>query len=101
VGEDIADGEFLRSRAFEAPIFAGLPRDIATDLATLYERLAWEERLAAYECRERFYEVGSFRGTLTSDVLKKLNLFGYDLDQYSLDTVRMFYDDAVHAGYKI
>ncbi len=37
--------------------------------------------------------------TATSDVLKKLNLVGRDLHQYSLDTVRMFYDDAQNAGY--
>lgn len=39
--------------------------------------------------------------TVTSDILKKLNLIGYDLDAYSLDTVRMFYDDAVLAGYAL
>jgi transaldolase len=37
--------------------------------------------------------------TATSDVLKKLNLVGRDLRQYSLDTVRMFHDDAQKAGY--
>lgn len=39
--------------------------------------------------------------TVTPDILKKLNLIGYDLDDYSLDTVRMFYDDAVAAGYEL
>lgn len=39
--------------------------------------------------------------TVTSDILKKLSLIGYDLDAYSLDTVRMFYDDAVLAGYAL
>jgi transaldolase len=32
--------------------------------------------------------------TLTNDILQKLPLVGYDLDEYSLDTVKMFYDDA-------
>jgi transaldolase len=32
--------------------------------------------------------------TATSDILKKLDLFGKDLSEYSLDTVKMFYDDA-------
>jgi transaldolase len=32
--------------------------------------------------------------TLTNDILQKLSLVGYDLDEYSLDTVKMFYDDA-------
>jgi len=39
--------------------------------------------------------------TVTNDILKKLSFVGYDLERYSLDTVRMFYDDAVTAGFKI
>jgi transaldolase len=39
--------------------------------------------------------------TVTNDILKKLELIGYDLDNYSLDTVKMFYNDAVAAGFKI
>jgi transaldolase len=37
--------------------------------------------------------------TVTSDILKKLPLVGKDLDQYSQETVQMFRDDAVKAGY--
>ncbi len=37
--------------------------------------------------------------TVTNDVLKKLNLVGKDLHDYSLETVRMFRNDAVKAGY--
>ena len=39
--------------------------------------------------------------TVTNDILKKFSLVGYDLEQYSLDTVKMFYNDAVGAGYKL
>jgi transaldolase len=39
--------------------------------------------------------------TVTEDILKKLPLLGGKLDQVSLDTVRMFYNDAQAAGYKI
>ena len=39
--------------------------------------------------------------TVTNDILKKLSLVGYDLDNYSLDTVKMFYADAVAAGFKL
>lgn len=39
--------------------------------------------------------------TATNDILKKLSLVGYDLKDYSLDTVKMFYDDALSAGYTI
>jgi transaldolase len=37
--------------------------------------------------------------TVTHDVLKKLELVGKDLGKYSLETVKMFHDDAKHAGY--
>ena len=37
--------------------------------------------------------------TVTADILKKLPLVGKDLDQYSQETVQMFRDDAVKAGY--
>lgn len=39
--------------------------------------------------------------TVTPDIIKKLSLVGYDLDAYSLDTVKTFYKDAVEAGFKI
>lgn len=39
--------------------------------------------------------------TVTNDLLKKLELVGKDLDDYSLDTVKMFYVDAKAAGYRI
>jgi transaldolase len=39
--------------------------------------------------------------TATNDILKKLSLFGYDLNTYSLDTVKMFHEDAINAGYSI
>ncbi len=34
-------------------------------------------------------------------ILKKLSLLGYDLGDYSLDTVKMFRGDAVSAGYTL
>ena len=39
--------------------------------------------------------------TVTNDILNKLSLVGKDLETYSLDTVKMFYNDAQSAGYKI
>jgi transaldolase len=39
--------------------------------------------------------------TVANDILKKLSLVGYDLSEYSLDTVKMFYKDALAAKYKI
>ncbi|MDR2460389.1 MAG: transaldolase [Deltaproteobacteria bacterium] len=39
--------------------------------------------------------------TATNDILKKLDLVGKDLTEFSLDTVKMFKNDADAAGYKI
>lgn len=46
-------------------------------------------------------DIGCHVITVTNDILKKLSLVGYDLDTYSLDTVKMFYYDAVAAGYSL
>jgi transaldolase len=45
--------------------------------------------------------VGCHIITATTDILNKLALIGKSLHEYSLETVRMFYDDARKAGYKI
>ena len=45
--------------------------------------------------------VGCHVITATNDVLSKLPLVGKDLDDFSLDTVKMFRQDAVTAGYSI
>lgn len=39
--------------------------------------------------------------TVTPDILKKLDKIGYDLAQFSKETVQMFYDDGEKAGYKL
>jgi len=46
-------------------------------------------------------EIGCHIITVTNDILKKLPLVGKDLDEYSLDTVKMFYNDAFTAGYQL
>lgn len=39
--------------------------------------------------------------TVTNDILKKLENVDKDLDDYSLDTVKMFHNDAVKAGFQL
>ena len=46
-------------------------------------------------------EIGCHIITVTNDILKKLSLIGYDLSEYSLDTVKMFYQDGQAAGFKL
>ena len=45
--------------------------------------------------------VGCHIITATKDILGKLSLVGKDLDEYSLETVKMFRRDAVAAGFEI
>lgn len=47
----------------------------------------------------RANEIGCQVITVTHDILKKLSLVGKDLDDYSLETVKMFHDDAINAGF--
>jgi len=46
-------------------------------------------------------EVGCHIITVTHDLLKKLELVGKDLGEFSLDTVKMFHRDAADAGYEL
>jgi transaldolase len=39
--------------------------------------------------------------TVTPELLAKAKNFGKDLGDFSLDTVKMFYSDAVKSGFKI
>lgn len=46
-------------------------------------------------------QVGCHIITITHDLLKKLDCLGKSLEQYSLETVRMFHGDAVAAGFTL
>lgn len=45
--------------------------------------------------------VGCHIITVTDDLIKASQTFGKDLDEFSLETVKMFYDDALSSGFKI
>ncbi len=45
--------------------------------------------------------VGCHIITATNDILHKLSLVGKDLNEYSLETVKMFREDAVKAGFEL
>lgn len=45
------------------------------------------------------HEIGCHIITVTHDLLKKLPSLGKDLEQFSLETVKMFANDAAQAGY--
>ena len=39
--------------------------------------------------------------TMTPNLIKSTKDLGKDLDEYSLETVKMFYDDAAKSGFKL
>jgi transaldolase len=46
-------------------------------------------------------ECGCHIITVTDDIIKKISSRGKDLTQFSLETVKMFYDDATKAGFSL
>jgi transaldolase len=47
------------------------------------------------------HDIGCHIITVTSDILEKLPFLGKDLMTYSIDTVKMFYNDAAAAGFRL
>jgi transaldolase len=93
-------------------VFAGRIADTGMDpvpvMAQALELLKVNPRaeLMWASCRELLNvlqadSVGCHVITVTRDILEKLPLLGYDLADYSLDTVRMFRDDALEAGFSL
>jgi len=93
-------------------LFAGRVADTGRDpvpmMAAAMEMLAPypNEELIWASCREllnifQAESIGCHIITVPNDVLKKLDLVGKDLHEYSLDTVRTFRSDAVKAGYTL
>jgi NDP-sugar pyrophosphorylase family protein len=52
-----------------AGVFAGFPDNAPFDLADLYSCLVSEKHMAAYEVKQRFYEIGSAQGLAELDAL--------------------------------
>ena len=52
-----------------AGVFAGFPDNAPFDVADLYSRLVSEKQMAAYEVKQRFYEIGSAQGLAELDAL--------------------------------
>lgn len=93
-------------------IFAGRVADTGTDPLPLMKRTV--EHLEKFPNFELIWasprellnifhadSIGCHVITVTPDLLAKLPLVGKDLDAYSLETVKMFFDDAQRAGYSL
>ena len=93
-------------------VFAGRIADSGRDPVPIMQEAL--ERLAPYPHEELIWAsprevlnvvqadaIGCHVITVTDEILKRLPNLGRELDEYSLDTVRMFYRDAQAAGYTL
>jgi len=93
-------------------VFAGRIADTGRDPMPLMREAV--EIMSLYETQELIWasprellnifhadEIGCHIITVTHDLLKKLSFVGKDLDEFSLDTVKMFYSDAQKAGFRL
>jgi transaldolase len=91
-------------------VFAGRIADTSCDPVPMMKKAV--EIMARYPNQELIWasprellniyqadEIGCHIITVTFDIIKKFALVGKDLDEYSLETVIMFYSDAKKAGY--
>ena len=93
-------------------VFAGRVADTGRDpvplMAAALELVALEPQLQLIWASPRellnIYQaaaIGCHIITVTHDILRRLDGVGRDLHEYSLDTVRMFRNDAINAGYTL
>jgi transaldolase len=100
------------SKAAYVSVFAGRIADTGIDPLPIMEKVVF--LLKPYPQIELIWasprellnvvqasDIGCHIITATEDILKKLILVNKELSQYSLETVKMFYDDAQAAGYTI
>ena len=62
--------------------------------------ILWASSRQAYAYNEAI-EAGCDIITMPLDMIKKVDKFGKDLTEFSLDTVKMFYNDALSSGFTI
>ncbi len=105
IGECLADGPSSYISVFAGRI-ADTGRDPVPHMASAVELLRPYSNIELIWASPRELmnifqadSIGCHIITVTNDLLKKLNLIGRDLDEFSLDTVKMFRNDAVSAGY--
>ncbi len=93
-------------------VFSGRIFDIGLDAVEITREIAevvhsWDNCKVLWASPRMVYDIhNAFRAgcdiiTMQPSLIKKLSLFGITPEEYSLDTVRMFYDDAVSSGYTL
>ena len=98
------------TRSAIVSVFAGRVADTGRDPVPLMarareilsddpaQRLLWASPREVLNLRQA-ESVGCHIITMTNDLIRKLPGLGRDLDDFSLDTVRMFYTDARESGF--
>ncbi|MBS3905145.1 MAG: transaldolase [Simkania sp.] len=93
-------------------IFAGRIADTGSDPAMIMQKaltllepkknaeLLWASPREVFNLIQAD-DVGCHIITVSNDLLKKVHLLGKDLNEFSLETVKMFYKDAVESDYTI
>ena len=102
----------IEGPASNVSIFAGRVADTGVDPLPLmieavellkpypHIELIWASPREVFNLRQAD-NIGCQIITMTNDLIKKIAIFGKDLDQYSLETVEMFDRDARAAGFSI
>lgn len=93
-------------------VFAGRIADTGRDpLPTMIKSIEFLKKYNNLEliwasCRELYNiiqadNIGCHIITVTNDIFKKISMINKDLNELSLDTVKMFYNDSISSGFKI
>ena len=69
----------------------------AAQMKSSHTKILWASARSVYSVKEAEQSCDII--TLSPDLLAKLDLFGKDLTEFSLETVRMFFNDAQKAGF--
>lgn len=95
---------------FICSVFAGRIADTGVDPSPFIKEIGsllpkqgevlWASSREIYNIRQA-EEAGAGIITLPPDLIKKINDFGYNLDDLSLDGVKIFYNDSKKSKYKI
>jgi len=104
--------KLMKSRASYISVFAGRIADTGVDPIPIMKKvlklirdyknieLIWASPRELYNVVQAD-SIGCHIITATNDILKKLNLLGKNLTEFSLETVKMFYNDAREAGFTL
>ncbi len=104
--------EEIKNHPHILSIFSGRIYDIGKDASVLFKEMSdyihsnskclslWASCRMAYDLIAS-EKAGADIITMTPSLVKKINLFGTSPEEFSLDTVKGFYNDAKKAGFKI